>query len=85
LLAEPRSDWPHPAIIGWQENSFAVQSENHRYIRYGDGSEELYDHSEDPHEWHNLAAGDVGPADRDVIARLRSSLPKSPAAVRATP
>ena len=26
-----------------------------RYIRYEDGSEELYDHANDPHEWVNLA------------------------------
>jgi hypothetical protein len=26
-----------------------------RYIRYHDGTEELYDHADDPMEWHNLA------------------------------
>jgi len=26
-----------------------------RYIRYEDGSEELYDHRVDPDEWTNLA------------------------------
>ena len=26
-----------------------------RYIRYADGSEELYDHSNDEYEWKNLA------------------------------
>ena len=26
-----------------------------RYIRYEDGSEELYDHQTDPNEWTNLA------------------------------
>lgn len=85
LLTEPTQAWPYPAINGRQENSFAVQTETHRSIRYGDGGEELYDHRIDPHEWHNCAAGDVGPADRDVIERLRSSLPQSPPAVRAAP
>ncbi|MEQ9407699.1 MAG: hypothetical protein RIK87_08215 [Fuerstiella sp.] len=28
---------------------------NFRYIRYRDGSEELYDHRKDPGEHHNLA------------------------------
>jgi hypothetical protein len=32
-----------------------VRSERWRYIRYADGSEELYDHRSDPHEWTNLA------------------------------
>ncbi len=27
-----------------------------RYIRYGDGSEELYDPGTDPNEWTNLAS-----------------------------
>ena len=32
----------------------AAQSDRYRYIRYEDGSEELYDHQKDPHEWINL-------------------------------
>ena len=32
-----------------------VRSEQFRYVRYRDGSEELYDHRKDPHEWHNVA------------------------------
>jgi arylsulfatase A-like enzyme len=37
---------------GW--NNHALRSEYFRYIRYQDGSEELYDHRTDPNEWHNL-------------------------------
>ncbi len=55
LLGDPQQEWPYPAIVGWKENSFAVQDERYRYIRYGDGSEELYDHHDDPNEWTNLA------------------------------
>lgn len=29
--------------------------ERWRYFRYADGSEELYDHINDPNEWDNLA------------------------------
>jgi len=32
-----------------------VRSEHWRYIRYADGSEELYDHDADSLEWTNLA------------------------------
>jgi hypothetical protein len=38
----------------WRGNH-AVRSEQFRYIRYQDGSEELYYHEADPHEWFNLA------------------------------
>ena len=33
-----------------------MRSERWRYIRYADGSQELYDHRADPHEWTNLAS-----------------------------
>lgn len=54
LLKDPRKEWPYPAITGWQQGSFALQTERYRYIRYGDGSEELYDHRSDLNEWTNL-------------------------------
>lgn len=34
----------------------AIRTEHYRYIRYHDGSEELYDHRTDPREWRNLLA-----------------------------
>ena len=34
---------------------WTIRTDQWRYIRYQDGSEELYDHLTDPHEWHNLA------------------------------
>jgi arylsulfatase A-like enzyme len=55
LLKDPSKHWPYPTIIGWKENSFAVQNERYRYIRYADGSEELYDHRGDLNEFVNLA------------------------------
>ena len=33
-----------------------MRSERFRYIRYADGSEELYDHLKDPNEWVNIAS-----------------------------
>jgi arylsulfatase A-like enzyme len=56
LLNNPQSEWNHPSIIAYRENSFAVQTERYRYLRYGDGSEELYDHQTDTNEWNNLAS-----------------------------
>lgn len=55
LLDNPKAEWDHPAITTYQQNNHAVRSEHFRYIRYADGSEELYDHRDDPREWNNLA------------------------------
>jgi len=38
----------------WQQ-TYSYRTQNWRYIRYKDGQEELYDHRDDPYEWHNLA------------------------------
>jgi arylsulfatase A-like enzyme len=43
------------AFSSYGPRNTAVQTENLRYIRYEDQSEELYDHRSDPHEWDNLA------------------------------
>jgi arylsulfatase A-like enzyme len=53
-LADPTSPRP-PAISSYGEGNTAIRSERWRYIRYEDGSEELYDHSVDSDEWNNLA------------------------------
>lgn len=45
-----------PAITTHNPGNHSVRSERWRYIRYTDGSEELYDHSRDRHEWSNLAS-----------------------------
>ena len=34
---------------------WTLRTDQWRYIRYQDGSEELYNHIIDPNEWHNLA------------------------------
>ncbi|MHC5074966.1 MAG: hypothetical protein ACYTFM_00850, partial [Planctomycetota bacterium] len=47
-------------------------SERWRYIKYSNGFEELYDHSEDIHEYANLA-GDKKYA--DVIKELSKYIP----------
>jgi choline-sulfatase len=66
----PRS-WP--AITSHNQGNHAIRSDRWRYIRYADGSEELYDMKGDPHEWTNLAAD---AKHRDIIAEHRRWLPK---------
>ncbi|HIG29967.1 MAG TPA: iduronate-2-sulfatase [Verrucomicrobiales bacterium] len=56
LLEDPLEEWPFPAITEYKPGQFAVRSEHWRYIRYQDGTEELYDHRLDPNEWNNLAS-----------------------------
>ena len=55
LLNDPTQKW-HPALMTMGRGNHAVRSDRWRYIRYRDGSEELYDHSKDPWEWTNLAS-----------------------------
>ncbi|QDU26832.1 Choline-sulfatase [Anatilimnocola aggregata] len=56
LLKDPKAEWSTPAITTYFRGDHAVRTEKWRYIRYNDGSEELYDHDVDPHEWKNLAS-----------------------------
>jgi choline-sulfatase len=62
-----------PAITSHNQGNHGIRSERWRYIRYADGSEELYDHQADPREWTNLAGK---PEHAAVIAEHRRWLPK---------
>ena len=62
----------HPAITCHNHDNNAVRSVGYRYIRYADGSEELYDMKKDPNEWKNLA-GD--PAMASVIESHKKWIP----------
>ncbi|HIE53560.1 MAG TPA: iduronate-2-sulfatase [Armatimonadetes bacterium] len=55
LLQNPRAPWNKPTLTTHGRGNHAVRSRRWRYIRYADGSEELYDHENDPLEWTNLA------------------------------
>ncbi len=55
LLKNPKAVRMFPAITTHNVNNHGVRSERWRYIRYADGSEELYDLRSDPNEWTNLA------------------------------
>ena len=55
----------------------AVRSNRWRYIRYADGTEELYDHSRDSDELSNLALKD---GYQEVIGKLSRFLPSRDAA-----
>jgi arylsulfatase A-like enzyme len=67
---------PWPAITTHNAGNHGIRTERWRYIRYADGSEELYDMQADPNEWNNLA-GEQQYA--DTIAELRKFLPEKSA------
>lgn len=68
--AEPRA-WP--AITTHNQGNHGIRTERWRYIRYADGSEELYDLQSDPNEWKNLAPF----SEHDAVKReLAAWLPK---------
>lgn len=76
LLKDPSASWDRPALTTHGRGNHAVRTERYRYIRYSDGTEELYDHAEDPLEWKNRAAD---PSLAAVKAELAKWLPKSDA------
>jgi arylsulfatase A-like enzyme len=73
LLANPASTESRVAVTTFGRNNHAVRDDRWRYIRYADGSEELYDHSTDPYEWTNLAAE---PAHVELKEQLATHFPK---------
>jgi len=72
-LQNAKAKRERPAITSHNQGNHGVRSERWRYIRYADGTEELYDHQNDPHEWTNLV-GD--PQFAAVIEEHRKWLPR---------
>jgi arylsulfatase A-like enzyme len=62
-----------PAISSYGEGNTAIRTERWRYIRYEDGSEELYDHRTDPDEWINQAGN---PEHAETKKKLAGYIPK---------
>lgn len=73
LIEDPDAEWDHVALSTFGFQNHAVRSGRYRYIRYADGSEELYDHQTDSNEWHNLASD---PAYARIKAELQQRLPQ---------
>ena len=59
--------------IPTEKQNFSYRTQNWRYIRYGNGQEELYDHKNDPYEWENLALNE---AFKEVRKRLSNEMDK---------
>jgi arylsulfatase A-like enzyme len=81
-LGVMQSDVVEPLDERWMDEPFlnqhwTLRTDRWRYIRYQDGSEELYDHQTDPHEWYNLA-GDLAYMEqqKELAQQLRKVLSK---------
>ncbi len=75
LLAAPKKPF-HDSVLthitrGPKVTGFGLRTHRWRYIEWSDGGLELYDHSNDPEEWHNVAGGD---ANAKVLAELKRKL-----------
>jgi len=79
LLKNPAATWEFPSVTTHGFGNHAVRSEKWRYIRYNDGSEELYDHDNDPQEFKNLAKDEKYAAEKRKLAKSLPSVNKKDA------
>jgi arylsulfatase A-like enzyme len=54
-LDNPALEKETPAMTTWGRGNYTLRTKEWRYTRYFDGNEELYNESDDPNEWTNLA------------------------------
>ena len=79
-LKDPGAASDGPALTTYGRLNHSLRSERWRYIRYRDGTEELYDHAGDEMEWTNLA-GDAkfDPVKKDLARYLPTvNAPEAP-------
>jgi iduronate 2-sulfatase len=74
LIQNPEMEWNKPVLNSWYYGNYAIRSNDWRYIQYRDGSEELYNHQNDPGEHINLASD---PQYAEIIAEHKKWLPET--------
>ncbi len=67
LLADPSQPSDRIVVTTFGKGNYSLRGNRYRYIRYADGSEELYDHKRDPNEWKNRA-------DDPELARVKRAM-----------
>lgn len=75
LISDPSMQSDRPAITEHNPGNAAIRDQRYRLIHYADGSEELYDMQEDPHEFNNRIDDALLANVRD---RLRKYIPNNP-------
>lgn len=79
LLKDPAAKWSSTAITGLCDKGnplqgyLSIRDESGRYIRYGEGQEEFYVASLDPHEWMNQIDN---PNYSETIKQLKDAVPE---------
>lgn len=71
LLKNPQAKFRNTTLTMFDEGNASLRSSRYRYIRYKDASEELYDLTNDPNEWTNVAGSN---AMKGTIAMMRNAL-----------
>lgn len=73
LLDNPNAKWEHLAITSYGQGNVSMRNRSHRYIRYENGSEELYDMVNDPNEWNNIAGEKEN---KKIKAHFKKAIPQ---------
>jgi len=73
LLEQPNRDMGRAIVTTFGYQNHSIRSRRWRYIRFKDGSEELYDHDHDSGEFYNIASDSKY---NSVKKRLAENLPK---------
>jgi len=74
MFSDPNHTRTGPVVTTFGRGNHTLRTPRWRYIRYYDGSEELYDQESDPHEWINLASD---PEHTTVLKELAGQAPKN--------
>jgi len=77
ILKNPSINMNRAVVCTHLFKNHSIRSDRYRYISYQDGFEELYDHSVDPFEFHNLIFTPEGKKKyASVVAEMKQWLPK---------
>ncbi|MEN8773798.1 MAG: sulfatase/phosphatase domain-containing protein, partial [Akkermansiaceae bacterium] len=74
LLKDHETKWDYPALTYLKDGGKSIRTSRYRYIEYGDGSAELYNHQNDPNEWTNLVDN---PEYTKALQMMKSKLSKT--------
>lgn len=78
VLKGASEDRGRPVLSTYGPGCHSLRDDRFRYTRYRDGSEEFYDHHDDPHEWNNLAGDPRFAGDKERLAALLPAVNASP-------